>query len=154
MEILPQFVTVFCVLAAVIIVSQLVRLSEILVTFGVSVENILLPLLFILMPFLSIIVPIALMFAILLSFSRLSADGEFTAMLAAGYSLRRALNPVLTVSTIAYLIAAAGSVYFESWGRRETLEFFHRKTQTELDNMIRYRLRPGVFLDDFLGYVL
>ncbi|MCX6132063.1 MAG: LptF/LptG family permease, partial [Proteobacteria bacterium] len=151
---MPQFITVFCVLAAVIVISQLVRLSEILVTFGLSLENILLPFLFILMPFLSIIVPIALMFAILLSFSRISADGEFTAMLASGYSLRRALSPVLTITTVAYIISAVGSIYFESWGRRETLEFYHRKTQTELDNMIRYRMKPGVFLDDFLGYVL
>jgi hypothetical protein len=76
LEIMPQFVTVFCVMSAVIVISQLVRLSEILVTFGLSVENLLLPFLFILMPFISIIVPISIMFAILLAFSRLSADGE------------------------------------------------------------------------------
>ena len=46
------------------------------------------------------------------------------------------------------------SVYFESWGRRETLKFYHRKAQTELDNMIKYRMKEGVFQDDFLGYVL
>lgn len=151
---MPQFVTVFCVMSAVIVISQLVRLSEILVTFGLSVENLLLPFLFILMPFISIIVPISIMFAILLAFSRLSADGEFTAMLASGFSLRRALRPVLAVTFVAYMIALLGSVYFEAWGRRETLEFYHRKTQNELDNMIRYRMKPGVFLDDFLGYVL
>jgi lipopolysaccharide export system permease protein len=154
LEIMPQFVTVFCVMSAVIVISQLVRLSEILVTFGLSVENLLLPFLFILMPFISIIVPISIMFAILLAFSRLSADGEFTAMIASGYSLRRALRPVMAVTFVAYLIALVGAVYFEAWGRRETLQFYHRKTQTELDNMIRYRMKPGVFLDDFLGYVL
>ncbi len=151
---MPQFVTVFCVMSAVIVISQLVRLSEILVTFGLSVENLLLPFLFILMPFISIIVPISIMFAILLGFSRVSSDGEYTAMIASGYSLRRALGPVLAMTTLAYIFALMGSMYFEAWGRRETIQFYHRKTQSELDNMIRYRMKPGVFLDDFLGYVL
>ncbi len=151
---MPQFVTVFCVMSAVIVISQLVRLSEILVTFGLSVENLLLPFLFILMPFISIIIPISIMFAILLSFSRISADGEFTAMIASGYSLRRALRPVLSITLVAFVLTLIGAVYFEAWGRRESVQFLHRKTQTELDNMIRYKMKPGVFLDDFLGYVL
>lgn len=154
MEIVPQFITVFCVLSAVIVVSQLVRLSEVLITFGLSLENILLPFLFILMPFVAITIPIALLFAILLAFSRMSADGEYAAMLASGYSLRRALVPVMTITMGAYLIATFSAVYFEAWGRRETIQFYHRKTQAELDNMIRYRMKAGVFLDDFLGYVL
>ncbi len=151
---IPQFITVFCVLSAIIVISQLVRLSEILVTFGLSLENVFLPFLFILMPFVSIIVPIALLFAVLLGFSRLSADGEYAAMMAAGYSLKRAMVPVLFVATGAYAIAVASSVYAEAWGHRETLKFYHRKAQTELDNMIRYRMKEGVFQDDFLGYVL
>ncbi|MES2744481.1 MAG: LptF/LptG family permease [Bdellovibrionota bacterium] len=154
MEMIPQFITVFCILSAVIVISQLVRLSEILVTFGLSLENVFLPFLFILMPFVSIIVPIALLFAVLLGFSRLSADGEYSAMVAAGYSLKRAMIPVIFVATAAYAIAVMSSVYFESWGRRETLKFYHRKAQTELDNMIKYRMKEGVFQDDFLGYVL
>ncbi len=154
MEMIPQFVTVFCILSAVIVISQLVRLSEILVTFGLSLENIFLPFLFILMPFVSIITPIALLFAVLLGFSRLSADGEYSAMVAAGYSLKRAMIPVLFVATAAYAIAVMSSVYFEAWGRREALKFYHRKAQTELDNMIKYRMKEGVFQDDFLGYVL
>lgn len=151
---IPQFITVFCILSAVIVISQLVGLSQILVTFGLSLENVFLPFLFILMPFVSIIVPIALLFAVLLGFSRLSADGEYSAMMAAGYSLKRAMVPVLFVATAAYGIAVVSSVYFESWGKREGLKFYHRKAQTELDNMIKYRMKEGVFQDDFLGYVL
>ena len=151
---IPQFITVFCLLSAVIVISQLVQLSEILVTFGLSLENVFLPFLFIMMPFASMIIPIALLFAVLLGFSRLSADGEYSAMLAAGYSLRRAMVPVLSIALAAYAIAVMSSVYFEAWGRREALKFYHRKAQTELDNMIKYRMKEGVFQDDFLGYVL
>lgn len=153
-ELLPQFVTSLCVLSAVIVISQLIRLSEVLVTFGLTVENILLPFLFIMLPFLAFTIPIALMFAVLLAFSRFSADGEYTAMLASGYSLSRAAVPVLLIASILYGVAAYCAMNFEPWGRRETLDFYRRKTETELDNMLRVKLKPGVFLDDFLGYVL
>lgn len=153
-EIVPQFFTSLCVLSAVIVVSQLIRLSEVLVTFGITLENILLPFLFIMMPFLAFTIPIAFMFAVLLSFGRLSSDGEFTAMLASGYSLRKAVVPVMIISSVLYAIAVGCAMYFEPWGRRETVSFYHRKTQTELDNMIRVQMKSGVFLDNFLGYVL
>lgn len=151
---MPQFITSLCVLSAVIVVSQLIRLSEVLVTFGLTLENILLPFLFIMLPFLAFTIPIAYMFAVLLAFSRFSADGEFTAMLASGFSLKRAAIPVLLIGSILYGISVVCSLYLEPWGRRETVQFYHRKTQTELDNMIKVKLKPGVFLDDFLGYVL
>lgn len=134
--------------------SQLIRLSEVLVTFGLTLENVLLPFLFIMLPFMAFTIPIAFMFAVLLAFSRFSADGEFTAMLASGFSLRRAVVPVLLIGSVLYVVAIYCAMYFEPWGRRETVSFYHRKTQTELDNIIRVRLKAGVFLDDFLGYVL
>ena len=96
----------------------------------------------------------AYMFAVLLAFSRFSADGEYTAMLASGYSLKRAAVPVLLIASILYGVSVICSLYFEPWGRRETVAFYHRKTQNELDNMLKVKLKPGVFLDDFLGYVL
>ena len=153
-ELIPQFFTSLCVLSTVIVVSQLVRLSEVLVTFGVSLENVFLPFLFLLVPFLAFTIPMAYLFAVVLTFSRLSADGEYTAMLASGFSLRRAAAPILIVGAIVSAIGSVCALNFEPWGRRETVQFYQRKTQTELDNMIRFRMQPGVFLDNFLGYVL
>lgn len=96
----------------------------------------------------------AFLFAVLLAFSRLSSDGEFTALLASGYSLSRAAKPVLMTGAILYLIAAACALNLEPWGRRELINFYHRKAQTELDNLVKYKLQSGVFMDDFLGFVL
>ncbi|MGE0172843.1 MAG: LptF/LptG family permease [Oligoflexales bacterium] len=153
-EIIPQFVTSFCVLGVVIVISQLLRLSEIIVTSGLSVENVLLPFLFIMAPFLTFTIPMAFMFATLIGFSRLSSDGEFTAMLANGYSVRKAVMPVLILGGIFYGITVLCALNFEPWGRRELINFFHRKAQTELDNLVRIKLKSGTFLTDFLGYVL
>lgn len=141
-------------ICSIIVVSQLVRLSEVLVTFGLSLENVFLPFLYIILPFISLTIPMAFLFAVVLTFGRLSADGEYAALLASGFSLRRAAGPVLIVGAILYVIAAASALNLEAWGRREMVQFLYRKTQTELDNMVRYKMQAGVFLDDFLGYVL
>ena len=142
------------IICSVIVVSQLVRLSEVLVTFGLSLENVFLPFLYIILPFLSVTIPMAYLFAVVLTFGRLSADGEWAALLASGFPLKRAAVPTLFVALILYGVAGYSALNLEAWGRRELVQFFYRKTQTELDNLIKYKLQSGVFLDDFLGYVL
>lgn len=99
------------------------------------------------------IIPMAYLFAVFLTFSRLSADGEYTALLASGYSLARATIPVLIVGSILYGVGVFGALHFEAWGRRELINFYYRKTQTEVDNLVKYKMQPGVFLNDFLGFV-
>ncbi len=151
---MPQFLSALIIICAIIVVSQLVRLSEVLVTFGISVENVFLPFLFIILPFVSLTIPMAYLFAVVLTYGRLSADGEYAALLAAGYPLRRSAMIVLLLAAVLYGVAASSAINLEAWGRRELVQFLYRKSQTELDNMIKYKLQSGVFLDDFLGYVL
>jgi len=153
-ELLPQFFSALVVICSIIVVSQLVRLSEVLVAFGLSLENVFLPFLYIIVPFISLTIPIAFLFAVVLTFARLSADGEYPAMLAAGYPLKSSARPVFTVALVLYVIAALCAVNLEAWGRREMVQFLYKKTQTELDNMVKYKMQSGVFLDDFLGYVM
>jgi lipopolysaccharide export system permease protein len=153
-ELVPQFLSGLIVFCAIIVVSQLVRLSDVLVQFGLSAENVLLPFLYLILPFLSITIPIAFLFAVVLTFARLSVDGEYPAMLAAGFSLKKSAMPVMVVACILYLVGAMCAMNLEAWGRRELVQFFYRKTQTELDNYVRYKMQPGVFLDDFIGYTL
>lgn len=142
------------VICSIIVVSQLVRLSEVLVAFGLSLENVFLPFLYIIVPFLSLTIPIAFLFAVVLTFARLSADGEYPAMLAAGFPLKHSARPVFAVALVLYVVAALCAVNLEAWGRREMVQFLYKKTKTELDNMVKYKMQSGVFLDDFLGYVL
>ena len=141
-------------MSAIIVVSQLARLSELLITFGLTLENIFLPFLYLMVPFISQTIPIAFLFAVFLTFGRLSADGEYPALLASGFSLRRAAAPVMLVAGILYVASSLSALNLEAFGRREFVQFLYRKTQTELDNLIRNKLQSGVFLDNFLGYVL
>jgi lipopolysaccharide export system permease protein len=152
-EVIPQFVSSLVILASVLIISQLAKLTELLVAFGVSLENIFLPLLYIVLPFISFNIPIAFLFAVLLAFGRFSSDGEYAGLLACGFSLRRALIPVALVACVLYVMGVVATSHLEPWGRRELVRFVYDKTKNEVDNMVRLKMQPGVFIDNFLGYV-
>lgn len=135
-----------------VVISQMIRLSEFLLAFGISFENIFLPITFIVIPFLTFTIPVAFMFAVMLSFSRMSMDGEYTAMLASGMGMKKILRPVAGLTLILVFICAYCANHLESWGRSEYLAYTFQKTQNELDNIIRTKMQPGVFVEDFLGY--
>ena len=63
-------------------------------------------LLFLLPHYLSIALPAAFFFGVLLTFGRLKQDGEFVVLMAAGCGLGRLLIPVVALSVIMTLIAA------------------------------------------------
>ncbi len=152
-EIVPQVFSTLIIFCSIIVVSQLVRLSDVLVTFGLTPENILLPFLYIIVPFLPIVLPISFLFGMMISFSRMSTDGEITAFLASGFGLRKIYRAVFIVSLFVTGLGFFCSVNLESWGRREFIQFIYRKTQTEIDNMVRFKIKAGIFINDFLSYV-
>lgn len=151
-EVLPQFFSSLLILASVLIISQLARLTELLVAFGVSLENFFLPLVYIVLPFIPFNIPIAFLFAVMLAFGRFSADGEYAGLLACGYSLRRAAVPVALLAVVFCASGVVAGAYLEPWGRRELVRFIFDKTKNEVDNMVRVKIQPGVFTDNFLGY--
>lgn len=121
--------------------------------FGFSLENLLLPFLFIIAPFLSLMIPVSYLFGTMIAFMRLSADNEYAVLLSAGMSLRRAMAPVFFLSLAVFVSAIFASTTLEAWGRREFDRFLFRKTKTEIDNMIRLKIQEATFVDNFLGYI-
>ena len=152
-EIFSQFATTFVVINTIVFISQLLRLSEMLFRLGLTVENILLPVLFEVVSTAPVTVPTSLLFATMLALERLNRSGELTALLAAGYSLLRVLQVVLLVSLLFYGVTLATALYLDPWGRQELVRFSQRKAYERVAN-IHQQLRAGVFLRDIPGYVL
>ncbi len=152
-EIFTQFVTAFVVVNTVVFISQLLRLSEMLFRLGVSLENILLPVLFEVVSTAPVTIPTTLLFATMLACERLNRSGELTALLAAGHSLAKVLYPVLGVAGLFYLLTLVAALYLDPWGRRELLVFSQRKAYERVAN-IDQQLQEGVFLRTIPGYIL
>ena len=152
-EIITQFATVFVVINTVVFISQLLRLSEMLFRLGLTVENIMLPVLFEVVSTAPVTIPTTLLFATMLAVERLNRSGELTALLAAGYSLVRVLSVVLGIAGLFYMLTLGAALYLDPWGRVELVSFSQRKAYERVAN-IHQQLRAGVFLRDIPGYVL
>lgn len=153
-DIIINFISFLVIINMVLVVTQILRVSDILVNFGFSLENILLPLLFIILPTFSLTTPIAFFFAMISSVGRLCLDGEYGVILASGYSLKQLARIPILFAVILFLTLSWSGAYLEGWGRRELMNFLYSKTKTELDNIITNKLQSGVFLSDFMGFIL
>ncbi len=95
-------------------------------------------------------IPMSVLLAVLVSFSRLSSDSEITAMKASGISMHRMMPPVLAFATLAYILTSA--IYVQ------LLPITNQKLREMKFEMFRVQasigVTPHVFNTDFNDVVL
>ncbi len=136
-------------MALLLVVQQLLRFLDDLLAADLGVWAMLDLASLILPTYFAYAVPTALLFGVLLSFGRMSADGEIVALSASGISVPRLLPPVLTLAGIAALVA--GYLVFEV----EPLGQYRLKSRLrELGRAVNV-IQPGYFrtLGDRTFYV-
>jgi lipopolysaccharide export system permease protein len=99
-------------LSAAVWLAQSLRLIDLIVNRGLSVEVFLYLALLILPRFLDIVLPIGVFIAVLFTFNRLTTESELVVMRSAGLSHIALAKPVLVLAAIAFLILMALSAYF------------------------------------------
>ncbi len=95
-------------------------------------------------------VPAGILFATLLTVSRMSSDGEITAMRAAGVPGRRVAPPLLTFGFLAMWVAAAASLWLAPWSIRER----YRIENQIVNGGLTADVEPRVFDEEFPNSVL
>jgi lipopolysaccharide export system permease protein len=99
-------------LSAAIWLAQSLRLIDLIVNRGLSIEVFLYLALLILPRFLDIVLPIGVFIAVLFIFNRLTAESELVVMRSAGLSHMALAKPVLMLAGTAFLLLMSLSVYF------------------------------------------
>jgi lipopolysaccharide export system permease protein len=99
-------------LSAAIWLAQSLRLIDLIVNRGLSIEVFLYLALLILPRFLDIVLPIGVFIAVLFVFNRLTAESELVVMRSAGLSHLALARPVLMLAGIAFLVLMSLSLYF------------------------------------------
>ncbi len=99
-------------LSAAIWLAQSLRLIDLIVNRGLSIEVFLYLALLILPRFLDIVLPIGVFIAVLFVFNRLTTESELVVMRSAGLSHLAFAKPVLMLAGIAFLVLMSLSVYF------------------------------------------
>ena len=105
-------VFVTAALSAAIWLAQSLRLIDLIVNRGLSIDVFLYLALLILPRFLDIVLPIGVFIAVLFTFSRLTAESELVVMRSAGLSHLALAKPVLLLAAIAFAVLMSLSAYF------------------------------------------
>ena len=99
-------------LSAAIWLAQSLRLIDLIVNRGLSIDIFLYLALLILPRFLDIVLPIGAFIAVLFTFNRLTSESELVAMRSVGLSHVALARPVLVLAGIAFLMLMSLSAYF------------------------------------------
>ena len=151
-ELLGPFVLGLVVFSFVIIPRLPVssRPLELLVQKNVTPQEILLILGYILPTILMFSLPMAALLAILISFGRLSADNEVTAIRSSGVSIRGLVPPVVVFASFIFLAALFNSNYWQPHSNQKL-----RAIRSEIAlKSISTAIQPGVFEEGFSNLVL
>lgn len=117
LEVLGPFAIGLVILTFVLLMFQLLKLTELIVSYGVGLGDVARILLYIFPPFFTFTVPMSFLLAVLMAVSRLSSDSELTAMKAGGLSLYQLYPPILLLSLVMTLLTAGLALYADPWGK-------------------------------------
>jgi lipopolysaccharide export system permease protein len=149
-EILPSFILGNLVFIFILLMFQVLRLSDFLILHGGQVSVILQLVTYMTISFLPACVPLSLLFSVLLTYGRLSADSEIVAFKAIGLNLGHLVVPAAFLSIIVGALSAYVSFYGAPWGNRGFEVLFTRLASTKAASQIQ----GGTFTDGFFDLVL
>lgn len=121
-----------------------------LVFLGVPLHQVLKLISYMAPPLLTLSLPPAALAASAMAYSRLSSDGEITAMKAAGQSLYKLLIPPLVLGGIALTAMFYLTLFAKPWG----VNAFRKEAFKMINSNVSLKLKEGVFIKDFDGFVI
>ncbi|MBI3599671.1 MAG: LPS export ABC transporter permease LptF [Nitrospinae bacterium] len=144
-ELTKFFILSLFTLTLVLFLDQLHFLSELILNRGVAVRDVLTLLLYISPAFLALTIPLSVLFASLMTFSRLSADNEITAAWASGLSMYRLMLPVFVLSFITFFASLYTMVNLQHRGNYSFKNLIFQLSAKKAG----LNIKTGVFNDAF-----
>ncbi len=149
-QMLAPFLFGLAAFISILLIVKILKLVELVVSRGVPLTEMIKVFSYILPAFLEVALPMALLLAVILAFTRLSADSELTALRSSGISLYQMMSPVAMLATAVCLLTLLCSVYLRPWGNLKVKEALYEITKMRATAGLKER----VFNDDFDNYVI
>lgn len=144
------FLLIGSCLLGLILVGRMLQLRELLLSQNLGVLDILRLFVYLSPFFMLLLTPIACMLSVFLTFLRMAADRELTALKASGVSLYQLLPAPLLFCALCSLFSLYVSLFGVSWGMEQfkvsLMEFARTKTKLSL--------QAGVFNQEFPGLTI
>jgi len=138
-EIIPPFFIGLLVYTFVLLMNQILRLSEVFIALGVSFRSVLAMLVYLVPSVLAFTLPMAVLMAILAGLSRMSSDSEITAFKTLGISYKRLLRPILLFSFCGWLLTSFFTLYLAPQANYKWVLMLSRSVLTSIQLNIRPR---------------
>lgn len=151
-EIWPTFFVTLFVMVFIMMASQMLPMTELIITRGVRVTQVLGIVIFLLPDLVVFALPAVTLIAVVVAFLRLSADSEIVALKSCGVSLYQMLPPVLGLSFLAFLVALVIGAFVAPWGNRSFKDLVFRIAESEANVGIKERVFSEPF-DNVVFYV-
>ncbi len=149
-ELLPALVLGVLVFILILLMAQALRYTEFVLIHGVGLDVIVKILSYLSISFLPALLPMSLLFAVLLTYNRLSNDSEIVALKASGLSMWAIATPALFLGIVIATISGQTSFYLAPWGNRQfellITEIGQKKTSVVI--------REGTFSESFFDKVV
>ena len=147
---IPPFLMGVMIFVLILLMFQALRLTEFVLVHGVKISTVLEIMGYLSTSFLPILFPMSLMFTILMTYGRLSADSELVAMKSIGVSMWHIAAPTVILSVITALISLQTSFHIAPWGNRQ-FEILIGKVGASKPAAT---LREGTFAEGFFNLVV
>jgi LPS export ABC transporter permease LptF/LPS export ABC transporter permease LptG len=149
-EIIPPFLIGLVVYSFVLLMNQILLLSELLIARGVPFKVVLDLLIYLLPSVLAFTVPMSVLMGILAGLSRLSSDAEITAFKTLGISYKRLLRPVLVFSFLGFIMTSFLTLYLAPRANYKWVQTFSESVLTR----VQFNINPREFNDSIPNTVI
>lgn len=149
-EMLPSLLLGVAVFIFILLMAQALRYTDLVLTHGVGLDVIGRIVLYLSISFLPALLPMSLLFAVLMTYSRLSNDSEMVALKASGLSMYSIAFPAFFLSILVSIISAQTSFHLAPWGNRQFELLITKVAQTKASVSIR----EGTFSEGFFDKVV
>lgn len=149
-EMLPSFLMGLLVFVSIILMFQILRLTDFALVHGVDLSTISTIVSYVVISMLPALLPMSLLFAILLTYGRLSQDSEIVAMKASGLHMATILTPALLLAIIISIFSAQMSFNVGPWGNRQFEVLYSRIGSSKAG----VALKEGTFAEGFFDKVV
>lgn len=149
-EMWPGLILGLVVFVLILLMFQALRLTEFFLVHGIGIKVIAEIILYLAISFLPALFPMSLLFAVVLTYSRLSQDSEIVAFKSLGYSQGLLLAPAVALGVMVALISAQTSFHLAPWGNRQFELLINQLGQTKA----AATLKEGTFAEGFFDLVI
>ncbi|MBC7743324.1 MAG: LPS export ABC transporter permease LptF [Bdellovibrionaceae bacterium] len=149
-EMLPSFLLGVLVFICILLMFQALRLTEFILVHGIKWTVLLKIMGFMSISFLPMLLPMSLLFAVLMTYNRLSQDSEIIAFRSAGVNSWSLILPAVIFAVLVTFLSTQTSYYLAPWGNRQFEVLINKLGNTKAAASIK----EGTFSESFFDLVV